>query len=102
MGERLTPGGLIVLVSSIYLMIRAFDNIKKGLEERGKKKEEDSEEASVTPETPKQLSFCPPETRISEPALSTSRAVASGRRHSVHRIGAMAFVGITRTTSTHP
>ena len=39
MGAEFTAASLIGLVSSVYLMIRAMDNIKKGLDERAKNKE---------------------------------------------------------------
>jgi hypothetical protein len=39
MGETFTAAAIIGLLSSIYLMIRAFDNIKKGLDARKKREE---------------------------------------------------------------
>jgi hypothetical protein len=54
MGENLTGAAFIGLISSIYLMIRAMDNIKKGLDERKKEKEGESKKQAhvIAPEIP--------------------------------------------------
>jgi hypothetical protein len=47
-----TSGATVVFLTSIYLMVRAFDNIKKGLDERKNMRKEKSKKATATTETP--------------------------------------------------